>query len=172
MNLFANASSKAHLSGMSRRDLANALKLFLPSWNFFSDFARAAEAEYRLTGEGLEKEGWLPLHPSCSTKSLKRMFFNPLGNLELLERSHFDRAEEELAALKPECFGEFMKGSTYAMLCDIVLTRLNNLHPSLRRTASARFQFRISRSGASGGRDWLFVSASHGLDGAMSPPAT
>ena len=74
-----------------------ALKLFLPSWNFFNDFAAVPRMEYQLVCAGAEAGEWRPLFTNNGKRSVFRILFNPSGNLELLEKSLIDRAVDELS---------------------------------------------------------------------------
>lgn len=85
--------------------LAHALKLFLPSWNFFEDFSVTARIEIRIrNGEGTIGE-WRLMFPETSTRSLKRVFFNAAGNAELFK----------LAVI--ENVADLLKGKTEAERC-------------------------------------------------------
>ena len=79
--------------------LSNILKLFLPSWNFFNDFSTVPRLDVRTIHDGRECE-WRPLYTTDSTRSIRRVFFNADGNIELLEKTFIERATEEFA---PEC---------------------------------------------------------------------
>jgi hypothetical protein len=83
-----------------RWNMAHVLKLFLPSWNFFDDFDAVPRLEARWAREPSGAgDCWVPVFPCSTTTGWVRAFYNPWGNLELLERSQVERAVEELAEL-------------------------------------------------------------------------
>ena len=154
---------------------AHALKLFLPSWNFFDDFDVVPCLEARVVREPDDGADWRPVFPGSTTRRWTRTFYNPWGNLELMERSLVERAADELGERPdPAELGiEFSRSETFAMLTRLVRRRLRagapHLGDAVREPAdSARFQFRIVQTGPGVPREVLFVSSGLALDGAMS----
>lgn len=123
--------------------LSNILKLFLPSWNFFNDFSAVPRLDVRVIRDGCEAE-WLPLYPSTSTSSIRRVFFNADGNAELLEKTFIDRAADELPQ---NC------DKHHAVLTRIVRSRLPAMQPA------DAFQFRLVVTSPGEPDEVLFVSA-------------
>ena len=81
---------------MTSEKWMSALTLFLPSWNFFNDFAEVPRLEYCLIAGKTGATDWKPLLTDHDTRDLGRVLFNPSGNLELLESSLVEQAVDEL----------------------------------------------------------------------------
>lgn len=126
---------------MSFRPLMNALKLFLPSWNFFNDFAAVPRMEYRLVGTTVGPTDWRPLFTNHSTRGLGRILFNPQGNLELLEKSLIDRADDEVRLMTDSEGAAFAESETHA-----ALVRMARFHLMARTecAGAGQFQFRLA----------------------------
>ena len=148
------------------------LKLFLPSWNFFDDFDAVPRLEVRWV---LGHSEWRSLFPVSTTRSWWRAFYNPWGNLELLERSQVERAADELEELvEPARVGfgpgraaspslgrsraalEFCGGQTFALLTRLVAGRLRAV--GVDSTVAHEFQFRLVLTPPGAAREILFVS--------------
>jgi hypothetical protein len=142
--------------------LSNILKLFLPSWNFFNDFSAVPRLDARIIQGGRESE-WRPLHLATPTRSIRRVFFNADGNLELLEKTFIERAAEEFTSDHPRTRGqqsvtESGLGKHHETLSRIVRSRL-------KATQSAdEFQFRLVMTSAGVTDEVLFVSARHQVE--------
>ena len=167
---------------MIPESFSNILKLFLPSWNFFNDFSAVPRLDFRIIRDGSEAD-WQPVYANHSTSSLRRVFFNAGGNLELLEKTFIDRAAEEFAPECPRPRGQqqdhpkgiqknhapFSAGVAapgdgrtpakfrkhYDILTLIVRSRLPASQPA------DEFQFRLVMTGPGEPEQVLFVSARH-----------
>jgi len=117
-----------------------ALKLFLPSWNFFNDFAEVPRLEYCVISERTGTTDWKPLLTDHNTRDLGRVLFNPSGNLVLLEASLVDRAVNELSEDPSFDRNRFAKSETHSTLERLTRTRLAQLHSS---PDSDRFRIRL-----------------------------
>ena len=118
----------------------SALKLFLPSWNFFNDFAEAPRLEYCVISDRTGATDWRPLLTDHNTRDLGRVLFNPSGNLELLEASLVDRAVNELSEYPRSDRNRFAKSEAHSTLERLTRTRLAQLHSS---SDSDRFRIRL-----------------------------
>lgn len=117
-----------------------ALKLFLPSWNFFNDFAEVPRLEYCLISSRTVTIDWKPLFTWHDTRDLRRVLFNPTGNLELLEASLVERAVDELRDDPRSDRNWFAKSEAHSTLERLTRTRLAQIHTS---SGSERFRFRL-----------------------------
>ncbi len=125
---------------MTSENWMSALKLFLPSWNFFNDFGEVSRLEYRLTGAGMDSGEWQPVFPRHSTHGIGRIFFNPTCNLELLEQSMVARAVDELSR-DPAAKGSTIPTvATHEMLVRLVRGKVEGI---LGHAAADRFRFRL-----------------------------
>lgn len=134
------------------------LKLLLPSWNFFNDFDEVTQLEFCVRHEGAGESAWQPLHPPQTTRDLGRVFFNPAGNLELLEKSLIDRVATALRESPGPPPTGFEQSEAGRLLARIVRGRLTESPPD--RVAKT-FRFRLHRVDARAGRESLFESAEH-----------
>ena len=141
---------------MTTKSLAHIFKLFLPSWNFFNDYSATPRLETQLICDGHELK-WQPLYANHSTRSLWRVFFNPHGNAELLEKTFIDRAVEELDSTA-QSLKQFQGGDSYKVLLNIVRRQL--IHPA----ANDAFQFRLTMTNPGAADEILFTSATHPFD--------
>ncbi len=117
-----------------------ALKLFLPSWNFFNDFAEVPRLEYCLISSRTVAIDWKPFFTGHDTRDLRRVLFNPSGNLELLEASLVERAVDELRDDPLSNRNRFAKSETHSTLERLTRTRLAHFHSS---AGPDRFRFRL-----------------------------
>jgi hypothetical protein len=99
-----------------------ALKLFLPSWNFFNDFTAVPTMEFAVGGSEDGVGEWQPLFRAAAAPSAWRMVFNPQGNLDLLEHTLVERAAEEFRANPPTETGA--PDGTYPALVRLARRRL------------------------------------------------
>lgn len=135
-------------------------KLFLPSWNFFNDFAEVTRLEFCWVKGEAEKSGWQPLYPTISTRSWGRVFFNPVGNLELLEKSLIDRVATALREKGTISKSAFAQSEAGQMLLKIVRNRLEKAE---RQPAETAFRFRLVVSAPATPEETLFESEVHAL---------
>jgi hypothetical protein len=132
-----------------------ALKLFLPSWDFFNDFGPVIRLESRWLRPGVAALGWRPVFTRHTTGSWARTLFNPAGNLELLEHSWVDRAATE-AGPEPDGVGAlFATTETHARLVRIARARLLAAH---REPGEDSFQFRLVQIEPGGAFEVIFTS--------------
>lgn len=132
--------------------LSNILKLFLPSWNFFNDFSTVPRLDVRTIHDGRESE-WRPLYASAPTRSIRRVFFNADGNIELLEKNLIDRTAEEFADEDQKAVKRFQSDTNIRMLAGIARSRLTATQPA------DEFQFRLVMTNLGQPEEVLFVSA-------------
>lgn len=125
---------------MTSNQWMSALKLFLPSWNFFNDFAEVPRLEYCLVSSGTVAMDWKPLFADHDSRDLGRVLFNPSGNLELLEASLVERAVDELRDDPHSDRNRFAKSEAHSTLERLTRTRLAHLHSS---PGPDRFRFRL-----------------------------
>ncbi len=125
---------------MFSRQWMPALKLFLPSWNFFNDFGAVPRIEYRLLSAGAVATDWQPLFRNHDTRDVGRVVFNPAGNLELLEKSLVDRAVDALGLSQVAAPDLFAGSETHAALARLVRSRIgeHRIPPD-----ADRFRFRL-----------------------------
>lgn len=162
--------------------LSNILKLFLPSWNFFNDFSIVPRLDVRTIHDGRESE-WRPLYAPAPTRSIRRVFFNADGNIELLEKTFIDRAAEEFAPEYPRPRGQQrdtcdgiqkihapFSASVAAPGDSRTPSELGKHHEFLTRITRSRltatqpdneFQFRLVMTSPGEPEEILFVSARH-----------
>lgn len=139
-----------------------ALKLFLPSWNFFNDVSAAPGTEFRIRGSDGKESEWQPLYPRRTTRSLWRILYHPWGNLELLEQSQLARASDELTQL-PRAADEFRQSRAYGILTRIARSQILRLDLGRDSTSAESFQFRLRLAvAATAGESW-FLSERHPL---------
>lgn len=138
-----------------RRNWRLIAKLFLPSWNFFNDFAEVSCLEFSWLGAAATETDWRPLYPENSTTSWGRMFFNPAGNLELLEKSLIDRIASGFRDEAGFVTCEFEAEEAIALLARLTRGRLRLLEPP---TAESQFRFRLVLLEPGGGSEVLFTS--------------
>ena len=131
--------------------LSNILKLFLPSWNFFNDFSTVPRLDVRTIHDGRESE-WRPLYASAPTRSIRRVFFNADGNIELLEKNLIDRTAEEFADEDQKAVKRFQSDTNIRMLAGIARSRLTATQPA------DEFQFRLVMTNLGQPEEVLFVS--------------
>lgn len=81
-----------------------ALKLFLPSWDFFNDFTAVPAMELSVIRADGTDPGWQPAFPPNVALPWWRVLFNAQGNRDLLEQSIVERAAEELSEQLPATF--------------------------------------------------------------------
>lgn len=134
------------------------LKLLLPSWNFFNDFDEVTQLEFCVRRDGAGESAWQPLHPPHSPHNWGRGFFNPAGNLELLEKSLIDRVATALRENPDTPPSGFASSEAGMLLARIVRGRLSESHPD---RATLTFRFRLLRVDARAVRELLFESAAH-----------
>ena len=139
---------------MFSRQWMPALKLFLPSWNFFNDFSAVPRIEYRLLPAGAVATDWRPLFRNHDTCDVGRVLFNPAGNLELLEKSLVERAVDELE-LGPAGRDSFAGSETEAALIRMARARIGE---SLVTVAGERFQVRLVMTEPGAAPEVAFVS--------------
>lgn len=133
-------------------------KLLLPSWNFFNDFAEVTRLEFRwVTAAGAESR-WQPLHPVNSTRCWWRLFFNPAGNLDLLEKSLIDRIATALTEPTPN--GSFQAEEGGEILMRITRARLQVAETG---PPGKHFCLRLVRLAPSGPPEILFCSTPQAL---------
>lgn len=132
-----------------------ALKLFLPSWNFFNDFTAVPQIEIQLQPLGAESQGWQPLFDQHTTRNFWRVVFNPAGNLELLEKSLVDRAVTELEQLPTSDLTKYATTKSCAGLIRLARARIRRRAP----LAEGTFRFRLVLVDPARARDTRFVSA-------------
>ncbi len=141
--------------------LAHALKLFLPSWNFFDDFSATPRLEFRTrTGnnDGPADSDWQLLHASHSTRSVGRTFFNPRGNAELFELALVETAADELKAIDQSQRRRFLDSDAWSRLAPLLMRRTSGSlqkSPGILRTSSL-VQFRLRLTTRSGDPDEWF----------------
>ncbi len=128
---------------MSLAAASHAWKLFFPSWNFFDDFSATPRMEFRCFRSGDDPGGWGALYPETSTRRLRRVLFNPWGNVELFEQAFIEQAADELKALPGEVWGNFQHTVTGSRLSEIVVGRVRRLALLPSDTAGWRMQFRL-----------------------------
>lgn len=126
---------------MSFRRLMDALKLFLPSWNFFNDFAAVPRLECRRVQPEGAAAGWEPLFTNHTTRGVGRILFNPQGNLELLEKSLIDRADDEARMMAGPDGAGFATTETHSALARLTRARLAKRTDF---TGADKFQFRLT----------------------------
>ena len=114
-----------------------ALKLFLPSWNFFNDFTAVPTMEFAVGGSEEGEGEWQPLFRAGAAPSAWRMGFNPQGNLELLEQTLVERAAEEFRG-QPPVITDASDG-TYPSLVRLARGRIARLGVPV----DAGFRFRL-----------------------------
>lgn len=117
-----------------------ALKLFLPSWNFFNDFGEVPRLEYQVVGEGADSVDWRPVFSRYWTGRVGRMLFNPVGNLELLEQSIVSRAVDELDSGTAGACSAFTTSETHTMLERLVRGKIAERFSA---AGPDRFRFRL-----------------------------
>lgn len=130
-------------------------KLFLPSWNFFNDFAEVTRLEFCWSRAGGLDSVWQPLHPLNSTQSWWRVFFNPAGNLDLLEKSLIDRIAAGLRELEAGTLPNFETAEEFEILARLTRARL---HQSGAQSAEKHFRFRLVLLEPGGRSETLFES--------------
>lgn len=118
----------------------SALKLFLPSWNFFNDFAEVPRLEYCVISNMTAVMDWKPLLTDHNTCDLGRVLFNPAGNVELLKASLVDRAVNELSGDPRSDRNGFAKSEALSTLERLTRTRLAQLYSA---SDSDRFRIRL-----------------------------
>ena len=114
-----------------------ALKLFLPSWNFFNDFTAVPTMEFAVVGAEEGVGEWQPLFRAGAAPSAWRIVFNPQGNLELLEQTMVERAAEEFRVDPPS--ETDAPGGTYPALVRLARRRLTQSD----LPGSGSFRFRL-----------------------------
>lgn len=124
-----------------------ALKLFLPSWNFFNDFGAVTRVEVCLDPAATEPR-WQPVFGDFTTSDWRRITFNPEGNLALQEQSLIERAAEELAGEQRDEAERFIARAVRPRLAALFQER-----------AADRFCFRIVERTAGEAGEVRFVSA-------------
>lgn len=138
------------------------LKLLLPSWNFFNDFAEVTRLDFCwCDSDAARDENWQPLHPDHSTADLLRIFYNPHGNLELLEKSLIDRIATGLRE-HSDAVVNFEDSEAGGLLRRLVSSRLQGLDA---RGAPLRFRFRVVIVAPEGSVKVLFESSPQVLEG-------
>lgn len=130
-----------------------ALKLFLPSWNFFNDFGAVTRVEVAF-GPSTQKASWQPVFTGFTTLDWRRWWFNPAGNLRLQEQSLIERAADELA-------DERHRAEAEVLIARAIRARLathtdNRLHD--------RFRFRVVERAAGETGAVRFVSGEFPLN--------
>jgi hypothetical protein len=132
--------------------LAHALKLFLPSWNFFDDFSVTARIEIRRrTGAG-EAGGWRLLFPETSARGVGRVFFNARGNAELFKLAVVENVAERLKGVEAVQRGEFESSEDGVRLAAWVCEE------AARSGASGEAQYRLRLTTCLGDVEEWFVS--------------
>lgn len=114
-----------------------ALKLFLPSWNFFNDFTAVPTMEFAVVGSGDTAGDWRPVFVASAAPRWWRMGFNPQGNLELLEQTLVERAAEEFRGQPPVITDT--RDGTYPGLVRLARGRIARLGVPV----AAGFRFRL-----------------------------
>lgn len=142
-------------NGLSFKDWKLVLKLFLPSWNFFNDFDAVARLEYCVMRADEGDSDWRPLYPVNTTRSLGRVIFNPLGNLELLEKSLIDRVATALRERDAATKTSFVRSDDCALLTRIARVRVQQLGTEL---AGASFRFRLVVADSKTANEVIFES--------------
>jgi hypothetical protein len=84
-----------------------ALKLFLPSCNFFNDFGAATRGEFTFVSAA-EEPHWHPVFSDFTTPDWRRIAFNPRGNLALQEQSLIERATDQRTGEHRDVAGRFI----------------------------------------------------------------
>jgi hypothetical protein len=120
-----------------------ALKLFLPSWNFFNDFTAVPTMEFAVIGVAGALGEWQPLFRAGAAPSAWRVVFNPQGNLDLLEQTLVERAAEEFRAEPPREMDA--PGGTYPALVRLARRRLTQF--GLPGVGSFRFRLVLREPG-------------------------
>lgn len=137
-----------------------ALKLFLPSWNFFNDFGAVTRVEVAfgpVTPEAL----WQPVFTDFTTADWRRCLFNPAGNLRLQEQSLIERAADEWTDERHRTEAEaFIARAVRARLA----TRTDN-------GPGDRFRFRIVERAAGEAGAVRFVSGEFSLTESVPCPS-
>lgn len=124
-----------------------ALKLFLPSWNFFNDFGAVTRVEVCLDPAATEPR-WQPVFGDFTTSDWRRIAFNPEGNLALQEQSLIERAAEELAGEQRDEAEHFIARAVRAQLA-----------APTGKLAVKDFRFRVVERTAGEAGEVRFVSA-------------
>lgn len=136
------------------------LKLFLPSWNFFNDFDAVTRLEFCVIRSDGGDSGWRSLYPSSSTRSWRRVIFNPWGNLELLEKSLIDRVATALRESDAAAKADFAGSDDCALLTRIARGRIQQQGTE---TAGASFRFRLLVADSAAVSETLFESTAQPL---------
>ena len=110
--------------------LAHALKLFLPSWNFFDDFSATPRLEYRVrASDDSAPDDWRIIYASHSTHSLGRTLYNPHGNAELFELALVETAADELKLIERGRRGSFLDSETWSRLAPHLMRHIPDGRP-------------------------------------------
>ena len=149
---------------MSLSAASHAWKLFFPSWNFFDEFSVTPRMEFRCFRSGDAPSDWNALYPETSTRSLRRVLFNPWGNVELFEQAFIEQAADELKALPVEAWGNFQNTVAGSRLSEIVGERVRRLAPIPRDATGWRMQFRLRATTRAEDAERWFESAECTLD--------
>lgn len=130
-----------------------ALKLFLPSWNFFNDFGAVTRVEVAF-GLTTSETSWQPVFTGFTTSDRRRCLFNPAGNRRLQEQSLIERAADELS-------DERHRAEAEAFIARAIRARLAS------RTDNGpgdRFRFRVVERAANEAGAVRFVSGEFPLN--------
>lgn len=132
--------------------LAHALKLFLPSWNFFDDFSVTARIEIRARAGAGEAGEWRLLFPETSAPGLGRVFFNARGNAELFKLAVVENVAERLKGLEASQRGGFESSEEGVRLAGWVREEV------ARSGAPDQVQYRLRLTTCRGDAEEWFVS--------------
>lgn len=137
-----------------------ALKLFLPSWNFFNDFGAVTRVEVAF-GLTTSETSWQPVFTGFTTSDRRRWLFNPTGNLRLQEQSLIERAADELS-------DERHRNEAEAFIARAVRARLT---AHVGDGQPGRFRFRIVERAAGEAGAVRFVSGEFPLNESVPCPS-
>lgn len=132
--------------------LAHALKLFLPSWNFFDDFSVTARIEIRTRARAGEEGGWRLMFPESSTRGVGRAFYNPRGNAELFKLAVVENVAERLKDMEAAQRSAFESSEDGVRLAGWVREQ------AARTEAHGEVQYRLRMTTCRGDAEEWFVS--------------
>ena len=132
--------------------LAHALKLFLPSWNFFDDFSVTARIEIRTRAGAGEAGEWRLLFPETSVSGVGRVFFNARGNAELFKLAVVENVAERLKGMEAAQRSAFESSEDGVRLAGWVREE------AVRSGASGEVQYRLRLTTCRGDAEEWFVS--------------
>ena len=129
--------------------LAHALKLFLPSWNFFDDFSATPRLLYRVrTNDVSPPCEWRLLYARFHTSSLLRVLYNPFGNAELFELALVETAADVCKLVVANERLEADRSDSKSRLLAYVRNRVRSAEKSsLSKNAAVQYQLWFANNG-------------------------